>query len=114
MSSVKVPGKIIQAGYGWTMRIVIGEDTTLLPVGATFRAQVRRDPEVNDVLYEMTTANGAITRVSGNTLDLSIPGTATAGWPSRRAFIDIVRTDTPQPIHLGFRLVVPVQQPITR
>lgn len=112
--SVKVPGKIIQSGYGWTLRVTVGKDTALFPSNATFKAQVRRSPEVPDVLYEMTTDNGGITRFNGNSLDLNIPGSVTKDWPSRKAYIDIVRTDTPQPIHLGFRLTVPVQLPVTR
>lgn len=115
MSSVKVPGKIIQSGYGWTARLAIGDGTVLFPAGAKFRAQVRRAPDIQEILFEMTSDNGGITRVDGNKIDLSIPGTATASWPTnRKVYIDVVRTDVTPPQHLGFRLTVPVQLPITR
>jgi len=113
MASVKVPGKVIQAGYDWSMRLVIGGEA-IFPVGATFRAQVRRAPEVDDVLHTMTTDNGGAVLIDERTINLTVPGAATAGWPSRKVYIDIVRTDGLTPQHLGFRLIVPVQQPITR
>lgn len=110
----RVPGKIIQSGYEWKIRIAVGSGLNLYPAGATFRAQVRRAPEVPEILYEMTTANDGVKRIDQNTLELTIPGSVSKDWPSRKAFIDIVRTDITPPVHLGFRIAVPVQQPITR
>lgn len=111
-SSEKVPGKVIIAGYVWVMRVKVA--TGAFTATSKFRAQVRRSPDVDDVLHELTTANGGVKRVDETTLELMIPGGVTANWPARTAFIDIARTDLSEPTHLGFRLAVPVQKPITR
>lgn len=115
MGSIRVPGRILHAGYNWTTRIVFKSSGTQFPVGSTFAAHVRRAPEDEDVLATLTTANGGITRIDDKTLELTIPGSATQGWPAgRKAYVDVVRTDENEPEHLGFRLVIPVQVPITR
>ncbi len=111
-SSEKVPGKVIIAGYVWVMRLKITNGA--FTAASTFRAQMRRSPDVNDVLHELTTDNGGVRRIDETTLELMIPGDVTASWPARTAFIDIARTDLSEPTHLGFRLAVPVQKPITR
>lgn len=115
MSSIRIPGKILYAGYDWTTRITFESDAVSFPSTATFVAHVRRAPEVEEILATLTTANGGIVRIDTKTLEITIPGAATEGWPAnRKAYVDIVRDDQDPPEHLGFRLIIPVQIPITR
>lgn len=114
MSTKRVQGKVIVAGYDWTIRLRLDSETASFPEGSTYVAQVRRAPHVSEVLATMSSADGTIDRVDGNTLDLTLRGSDSEGWPERKAYIDIVRTDIDPPQHLGFRLTVPVKLPITR
>lgn len=111
MTTKTIRAKIIQAGYSWSLRIEFSSIS--FPAEATFTSQVRRSIDSEDVLYEMTTANGGVVLVDANHLDLTIPGSASAGWPKRTAYIDVVRTDGTKQ-HLGFMLAVPVVLPVTR
>ena len=112
MNSEKVQAPIIQAGYEWSIRINMPGFT--FPPEATFTAQVRRAPAVDDVLVELTTANGRINLVDANTIDIFIRDVDSDGWPDRKVYIDVVRTDLEVKNHLGFLLIVPVRVPVTR
>jgi hypothetical protein len=107
-------GKIITAGYDWSIRLSFANSPVTFPAEATFTSQVRRDPDVDDVLATLTTENGGITRVDSTTIDIRLPGAMSDGWPNRTAYIDVVRTDVTPKQHLGFELRVPVRRAITR
>lgn len=112
--SQKFKGKIITAGYEWSIRLSFANSAITFPAGATFTSQVRRDPAAEDVIATLTTANGGIVRVDDKTLDIKIAGSVSMDWPDRIAYIDVVRTDTNPKQHLGFELRVPVRRAITR
>jgi hypothetical protein len=110
----KFKGKIITAGYDWSIRLSFANSGISFPETATFTAQVRRDPAVEDVLATLTTANGGLARFDDKTLTIHIQGSVSADWPDRTAYIDVVRTDINPKQHLGFQLRVPVRRAITR
>jgi hypothetical protein len=112
--SQKFKGKIITAGYDWSIRLSFANSAISFPANATFTSQVRRDPDVDDIIATLTTANGGIVRIDSQTLEIRISGAASTGWPNRIAYIDVVRTDTNPKQHLGFELRVPVRRAITR
>lgn len=110
----------IQVGRPWRQRIqFIGSASPVVPVGATFRAEVRSSPVEPAPLATLTTAAGNFTRVDDNTLDILVRDTDSNGWTTalsaawtvsatgvRRAPIafDIVRTDLSpaEPLYLRF------------
>jgi len=107
-------GKAIQTGCEWRLRFTVqSEVLETFPTTAKFVAQFREKPE-GPVLAELTTANGGIVRIDGNSLELVLKGTMTAGWSISSVMTDIVRTDGAQKVHLGFDLIIPVKKSITR
>jgi len=112
--STKFKGKIITAGYEWTIQLNFADSAITFPANATFVSQVRRDPNADDVIATLTTANQGVVRVDEKTLNLRISGEMSANWPDRTAYLDVVRTDTTPDQHLGFQLRVPVRRAITR
>ena len=113
MPTEKIKGRIIQAGYPWSLRLVFDEGYDF-PASARFISHVRRDPSVNDVLATMSSENGGILRINNSTLDLRLTAAQTEGWPDRKVWLDVIRIDLPQHEHLGFQITVPVRQAITR
>jgi hypothetical protein len=119
MSTSRLRGKAIQAGYDWSLKIAFtGETSPEFSEDATFAAHVRKTPESSELLASLTTANEGVVRLDDHTIVLTIAGTVSANWlpnaAERKVFIDIVRTDEDPDVHLGFRLQVPVVKPITR
>jgi hypothetical protein len=110
----KFKGQIITAGYDWAIQLSFANSPVTFPVGATFIAQVRKDPAADDVLCTISTANANITRITDKILQIRIPGTMTTDWPDRTAYLDVVRNDGGLKQHLGFLLAVPVRRAITR
>ncbi|WP_396216378.1 hypothetical protein [Gemmatimonas sp.] len=104
----------IISGYEWRQRIRVVASPALFPVGCALTAQVRSTRQSPQVLTELTTANSKITRIDDNTIELLIPSSDSLDWQLREVVMDCVRTDTPTPQHLGFRLRVRVAQPVTR
>ncbi len=107
-------GKVIQTGCEWRLKIKI-QSTALepFPEGAKFTAQVRADAE-SAVLATLTSENGHIVRVDSSSLEIFMPGAMSATWSSGFVMLDIIRTDLPENIHLGFDLTIPVKRSITR
>lgn len=107
-------GKAIQTGCEWRLRFKI-TSTALAVFSPTsrFSAQFREKID-GPVLIELTTANGGIVRVDNNTLELVLKSTDTVSWKNQSVMTDIVRTDLPQKIHLGFDLIIPVKRSVTR
>jgi hypothetical protein len=120
MSTTRLRGKAIQAGYDWSLKITFSGDTSPeFANDATFAAHVRKTPESPEIMASLTTANEGVVRVDDHTIVLTIAGTVSVNWltdnnASRNVFIDIVRTDETPDVHLGFRMQVPVVRPITR
>lgn len=121
MATVK--GKIISAGYDWSIRVQFTDVATDFPLGATFRAHVRANVDSKAVLADLTTANGCITRVDNKTIDIKIPGDISKTWSVKSAekpagltsvVFDVVRTDLTPDVYLGFQVTIPVARPITR
>jgi hypothetical protein len=107
-------GKVIQTGCEWRLKIKIAS-TALepFPAGAKFTAQVRADAD-SPVLATLTTDAGNINRVDATSIEIVLPGAASANWSRGKVVMDVVRTDTPELIHLGFDLEIPVKRSITR
>ena len=61
----------------------------------------------------LSTEDGTITRIDDNTVELTVPGEATALLTNTTAQLDLVRTDPSPDEWLGLRLQLPVEQPIT-
>jgi hypothetical protein len=110
----KFKGKVITAGYDWSIRLSFAGSAVTFPAGSIFTSQVRRDPNADDVLVTLTSANGGVRRIDDTTLEIRILGEDTLNWPNRTAYIDVVRTDIEPYQHLGFQLSVPVRRAITR
>ncbi len=111
--SKKFKGQIITTGYDWTIQFSFENSAHVFPETATFVSQLRRDPNVDDVLATLTSANGGVTRISDKIIQLRLEGDITKDWPARTVWLDVVRTDLGHE-HLGFILKVPVRRAITR
>lgn len=107
-------GKAIQTGCEWRLKIkIVSSALEPFPTSARFTAQVR-DTAEGPIKATLSSATNTITRVDGNTLELLLNGTITAGWKEGKVLMDVIRTDLPQKIHLGFDLEIPVKRSITR
>lgn len=107
-------GKAIQTGCEWRLKIkIVSSALVSFPTSARFSAQIRDTPE-GPIKATLSSASGTITRVDGNSLELLLNGTVTADWKEGKVLMDIIRTDLPQKIHLGFDLEIPVKRTITR
>lgn len=106
-------GKPIRPGYPWTVRLKFAA-AGFVPVGATFRAQIRPRASASEALAELTTDGGGLVRVSDTEIDVTITAAQTAVLPVGSVEMDVVRTDTSPDQHLGFLMRIPVVQPVTR
>jgi hypothetical protein len=102
----------IRIGYAWGITLFVSGAT--FPADAAFRAHVRTEREASEVLAELTTAAGGITRLDATRLSLAIPAAATATFPAGTVVLDVVRTDLDPDQHLGFEITIPVDQAVTR
>lgn len=110
-------GSSIAVGYPWRQRFTFTSSPSpeYFPVGATFRATVRKTRTAALSVFELTTANGGLTRVADNSIDVYMSPENTALLDgATSAHFDLVRTDADPSEHLGIRVEVPVSQPITR
>jgi len=106
--------RVIEAGYPWRLRLSFTNSMTF-EATATFTMHVRAKVDDSTPIVELTTANGGVTRVSATELDIKIPATDASIWPAGKTVVmDLVRTDTGSPEHLGLTLQVPVRKPVTR
>ena len=105
-------GRALVAGYEWRQRFV--SPVALFPAASTFTAQVRRTVADATVLTTLTTADGDITRIDNETLEIVIPGADSTAWTPGSVVFDVVRTDTAPDQHLGFRVEILVVQAVTR
>lgn len=116
-----VPGRIIEKGYPWSVRLKIATTPGLFPAGVELTGHVKAKRGDASPLAVLTTEGGQIVRVSDTEVDITIPGDVTgtfpvaanAQGPLATVTMDFVRTDTAEPEHLQFALTVPVQQPVT-
>lgn len=102
-------GPIIYRGYVYRVRLALAVDE-----GATFTGHVRSAEDSDTILATLTTADGEITRVDAEHVDIEIPAAETAAMAEGSVVFDMVRTDTTPDTHMGFRLTIPVDDPITR
>jgi hypothetical protein len=108
-------GRAIQTGADWRVRIkVVSPDLEAFPESARFLAQMRETNADGPVKIEMTTENTRITRVDGQTLDLSLKGVDSVDWQEGVVVLDVLRVDLTSPVHLGFDMKIPVKRSITR
>lgn len=108
-------GKVINTGCEWTLQFRLASaDFPEFPVSAKFHCQFRAEDVDGPVLADLTSVNGKIVRINGTTLQLILSGADTAGWTVAKAVADVIRTDLPEPQHLGFTLEIPVKRTITR
>ena len=106
----------VQAGsaiaIGWPYAINITSPSPIFPVGAVFKADVKRSRTDVTPLFELTTANGGLVRVTDTSLTVAASSAQTALLGVGSVVIDLARTDVPN--YLGFVLTIPVLQPVTR
>lgn len=114
MSTYRIEGRVIDAGYVWRQRLQFDTTEVVFPVGVALAAHVRATRIANSILATLTTANGGLTRVSDQSIDIVIAASATALMPVGTVVVDIVRTDVDPDEHLGIALNIPVQMPVTR
>lgn len=108
-------GTSIVAGYEWRQRLRVRSSEPAFPSGVTLVGHVRSPLESATPLATLTTADGTITRVDNETVQLVIAGATSVSWTAYEAvLLDLVRTDTDPDQHLGFRLTIPVEMPVTR
>ncbi|ESY35393.1 hypothetical protein NKK48_01495 [Mesorhizobium sp. C386A] len=112
--AINLRARVIQAGYPWRVRLQFANSLTF-DVGATLVMQVRANVDDAQPIVSLTTENGGVTRVDNTTLVITIPATSANLWPiGKTVVMDLVRTDGGSPEHTGFRLKVPVRNPVTR
>lgn len=88
--------------------------TGAFPSGVALAGSVKtRLSRAERALLTLTTANGRLTRVSNDQLRIDIPGTATAKVTASTLFLDIWDVSASEPRHLGFRIEIPVAEPVT-
>ena len=106
-------GQPIIAGYVWEQVVSVQTPSIIFPSGATFTAQVRATVDADTILATLTVGSG-ITRLSDQAIQLTIAGTTSENWTASSVVLDLVRTDTTPDRHMGWRLKIPVVQPVTR
>ena len=115
MSITQQPGRPIVAGYVWRIDVRVTSGVTpVFPLGVVLVSQLRRVVTDTAAIGTLRTADGTITRLDNDTIELKVPADMSAGWPTGSVTLDCVRTDGAEPQYLGFRLRVPVVQPVTR
>ena len=106
----------VQAGsaiaIGWPYAITITSPSAIFPVGAVFKADFKRTRTDLTPLFELTTANGGLVRVTDLSLTVAVSSAQSALLSVGSVVVDIARTDIPN--YLGFVLTIPVLQPVTR
>ena len=112
--SCYVPGSVIQTGSKWELTLNFASaSSSIFSEDAAFLSNVING-ETGEILAVLSTATGEIERVSGNVLKLTIPGGLTADWMVDVVWLDILRIDAGDPVHLGFDLEIPVNRSVTR
>jgi hypothetical protein len=105
----------IKIGYQWGYRIEVqGQTSAYFPSGCELLAHVKMDKAEPLPRATLTTANGGLTRVDDNTIDIVVTAAQTATLLPGTAVFDIVRTDTSVDVNLGIEGFVTVEQPPTR
>ena len=99
-------------GFDWELVFKLYPAGTYFPVGCALRAEVRESPGAT-VLTALTTASGTLTRVSDSSVRVKIPALTSKPWLQREVSFDLIRTDVTPDSHYGFRVDIPVVQPIT-
>lgn len=112
MSVSIVDGPAILIGYEYKLQIAT--DLILFPEVATLAAQVRCRVSDSLVLATLTTANGGLTRLADQLIEVVIAPAQTLTFKPGTIHMDIVRTDLTPDHHLGFSLEIPVVMPVTR
>ena len=106
----------VQAGaaiaIGWPYAINITSPSAIFPAGAVFKADFKRARTDPTPLFELTTANNGLVRVSDTSLTVAVTAAQSALLTAGSVLVDIARTDVPN--YLGFVLTIPVLQPVTR
>lgn len=102
------------AGYEWRQRVQVTATPPRFPVGVALLAQPRTAVGDANALVTLSTADGTLVRIDDDTIEIIIAGSVSAAWRSSVVVLDVVRTDLTEPQHCGFRLRIPVVQPVTR
>ena len=106
----------VQAGgaiaIGWPYAINITSPVPIFPSWGLFKADFKRSRTDVTPIFELTTANGGLVRISDTSLTVAVSGAQSALLGAGSVVVDIARTDTPN--YLGFVLTIPVLQPVTR
>jgi hypothetical protein len=106
----------IARGYPYKARLWVRRDadgeTQPFPEGCTLLADIALFVGAVAVT-SLSTEDGTITRIDDDTIEIVIPGAATALLTNTSAQLDLVRTDPSPDEWLGLRVQLPVEQPIT-
>lgn len=109
----------ILQGYTWQADLApvnAPAGSAVFPAGIALRAQLRTSRGADgELIGELTTANGGFERLADDRLRITISASLTADMePGTQVFLDLIRTDTPEPLPLGITLRIPVALPVTR
>jgi len=108
------PANVLQTGSDWELTLNFSsESSSIFPSEAVFHSNVI-SKNSGRVLAVLTTANGGVERVNGNTLKMTILGEDTSDWDETAVRLDVLRVDESDPVHLGFDLEIPVTRSVTR
>jgi hypothetical protein len=103
-------------GYPYTIQLQVrpevGGDISPFPEGCTLIADVAIYAG-GAAVATLSTDDGTIARIGDDTIELRIPGAATALLTNTTAQLDVVRTDTSPDQWLGLQVSLPVVRPIT-
>jgi hypothetical protein len=106
----------IARGYPYKMRLWVSPvsegEPRPFPEGCSLLADVAvflGGPAV----ASLSTESGTIVRIDDDTIELTIPGAATALLTNTSAQLDLVRTDPTPDEWLGLQVSLPVVQPVT-
>lgn len=106
----------VARGYPYKARLWVRPDadgeTQPFPEGCTLLADIALFVG-GPAVATLSTEEGTITRIDDDTVEVSIPGAATALLTNTTAQLDLVRTDPSPDEWLGLRVQLPVEQPIT-
>ena len=105
-------GPVILIGYPW--RLQVAAEAPVFAQEARYLGQVRAKISAPEVLATLLSEAGGVIWISERVLELALTGADTAMMAPGRVVLDLVRTDLPAHLHLGFSLEIPVQQAVTR
>lgn len=115
MSNVGLLAPPVVPGFEYAVRIEVSGGEAVFPQGVQLRAQVRRFAASGELIAELTTENGGLSRVDDRTVEVRISRDATAELAGKQSIIfDLVRTDVEPENYLYLQMQIYTITPVTR